>query len=97
MYNYPEIGKQLQLHVDLYSKEHPRDSVFEDIIDNTIIYNRQGCFVMILRTLVGSKTTASCERFDLLCQRYQTSKLSDIPQEDANELWELFHQLTETQ
>lgn len=91
MLTYPQISKQLQGHVDLYNQCHPEDSSLQNIIDNTIIYNETGCYVRILQTFVGNGTGEQYNEFDRLCQCYQAKKLADIPMNDANRMWELFH------
>lgn len=93
MLTYPQITMQLKGHVELYNQQHPQDNSLRDITDNTIIYNTIGCYVRILQVLVGNRTGEQYKEFDWLCQCYQAKQLADIPQNDANRLWELFHLL----
>ena len=94
MLSYPQISKQLQSHVELYNQLHPNDSSLREVIDNTYIIDTSGCYVTVLCVLVGNGTGEMYDTFDFLCRQYQASKLKDIPPEDANRLWDLFHELT---
>lgn len=88
-----QISLQLKGHVELYNQQYPQNNSLRDITDNIIIYNEIGCYVRILKVLVGNGTGKQYKEFDWLCQCYQAKQLAAIPQNDANRLWELFHLL----
>ena len=93
MLNYLQISQQLMPYVERYNKRNPESTALQDVVSNTYIYQTSGEYVTILQTLVGANTGKEYERFDTLCQHYQTAKLEDIPSEDANALWDEFRML----
>ena len=96
MLNYVLISEQLYQNVETYRKISSDENFFENVNNNIPIYTEDGLFVHLLCALLGSGIPADeSQRFDELCQRYQTTKLSDIDEADANELWNEFHRLSE--
>ena len=95
--NYLQISQQLMPYVERYNKKNPESTTLQEVVSNTYVYQTPGEFVTILQALAGAKTGKEYERFDVLCQHYQTAKLKDIPLEDANELWDEFRMLMNVQ
>lgn len=94
MLSYPQISMRVFQYVDLYNKSHPESTALTNVYDNTLIYSCEGLFVLCLQIMIGHDTSNEHTVFNTLCQKYQATRLCDIPPQDAEQLWNEFLRLT---
>lgn len=95
MFSYPQLSMHVLQHVNCFNQQHPETTALTDIYDNTLIYNREGLFVLCLQVMIGHTISDEYAVFNTLCQKYQTAKLRDIPAQDAELLWNEYLRLIE--